>query len=327
MHHYDGDTLSWDRPIRKELDLVEEDIRKSVFSDQTLLTDICMHVIGAGGKRMRPGLALLSYKAVGGDEAPNIIGIAAAFELIHSATLIHDDINDDGEIRRGKVAAYRKYGVQKALIAGDFLFVRSFRLGGFWNQKVVETISDACTATAESEILQNAWEFDPQTPLDQYLKIIEGKTAMPMWAAARVGAYLGGGSEEQIQAMGQFGLNLGMAFQIVDDMLDINGDIKDLGKARGVDFMDGKPTLPLMVAMRDGKVGPRLSKMFVKREKSKQEIDEALGLVLRTRALEESLEHAREFGKKALTHLSTLGESEFKDSMRDLVEAVLDRRK
>jgi octaprenyl-diphosphate synthase len=327
MHHYDGDTLSWDGPIRKELDLVEADIRKSVHSDQDLLTEICMHVIGAGGKRMRPGMALLAYKAVGGQEAPNIIGIAAAFELIHSATLIHDDINDDGEIRRGKVAAYKKFGVQKALIAGDFLFVRSFRLGGFWNQKVVEIISDACTATAESEILQNAWEFDPDTPLDQYLKIIEGKTAMPIWAAARVGAFLGGGSEEQIEAMGHFGLNLGMAFQIVDDTLDINGDVKDLGKSRGVDFMDGKPTLPLMVAMKDARVGPDLKRLFVKREKSRSEVDQALAMVMQTRALQESLEHAQDFGQKALAYLSSLDASQFKESMRELVEAVLDRRK
>jgi len=319
--------LSWDRPIRKELDLVEESIRKSVCSDQNLLTDICMHVIGAGGKRIRPGLALLAYKAVGGQEAPNIVGIAAAFELIHSATLIHDDINDDGEIRRGKIAAYRKFGVQKALIAGDFLFVRSFRLGGCWNQKVVEIISDACTATAESEILQNAWEFDPETPLHQYLKIIEGKTAMPMWAAARVGAYLGGGSEEQIEAMGRYGLDLGMAFQIIDDMLDINGEVKDLGKSRGIDFMDGKPTLPLMVAMRDPVVGPELARMFVNEEKSRAEVDAALQMVLRTCALEESLEHARDFGRKALSHLSLLDESECKQSMRELVVAVLDRRK
>ena len=327
MHHYDGDNLSWDTPIRKELDLVEEDIRKSVYSEQNLLTDICMHVIGAGGKRIRPGIALLSYKAVGGPQAPNIIGIAAAFELIHSATLIHDDINDSGEIRRGQVAAYKKYGVQKALIAGDFLFVRSFRLGGFWNQKVVEIISDACTATAESEILQNAWEFDPHTPLDQYLRIIEGKTAMPMEAAARVGAYLGNGTEEQIDAMGNYGLNIGMAFQIIDDMLDIDGDVKDLGKPRGIDFTDGKPTLPLMVAMKDKRIGPRLEKMFIKRQKTKPEIEEALELVMQTDALKESRKKAREYGDRAIFHLSKVEDSECTESMRALVEAVLDRKK
>jgi len=318
--------LSWDTPIRKELDLVEEEIWKNVDSKQALLMDICMHVIGAGGKRIRPGLALLAYKAVGGKSAPNIIGIAAAFELIHSATLIHDDINDSGELRRGRVAAYKKFGVQKALIAGDFLFVRSFRLGGYWNQKVVEIISEACTATAESEILQQAYEFDPNTRLETYLKIIEGKTAMSMWAACKVGAYLGEGAQRQIEHIGQFGLNVGMAFQIVDDMLDINGNVKDLGKPKGVDLTDGKPTLPLMIAMKDKKVGKRLSAIFVKEKKGKEEVEEALELVLRTDALERSHKKACGFADKALDHLSTIKDSSYKESMQQLVESILNRK-
>ena len=318
--------MSWDAPIRKEMDLVEEEIRRAVSSKQVLLTDICMHVIGAGGKRIRPGLTLLSYKAVGGKEAPNIIGIAAAFELIHSATLIHDDINDHGELRRGKIAAYKKFGAHKALIAGDFLFVRSFRLGGQWNQQVVETISEACTATAESEIMQNSYENDPDTPLDAYLGIIAGKTAMPMWAASRVGAFMGGGSPEQIEAMGHFGLAIGMAFQIVDDMLDIIGDERSLGKPHGIDFIDGKPTLPLMEAMKDPEVGPVLSAMFVKPRKSLAEVEEALKLVRSTKALEESMKVARKFADQAIEHLEVLNGSAYTKSMAELVESVLDRK-
>jgi len=318
--------LSWDAPIRKEMDRVEEEIRAAVASEQGLLTDICMHVIGAGGKRIRPGLVLLSYKAVGGREPEKVLGIAASFELIHSATLIHDDINDHGEIRRGKAAAYKKYGVQKALVAGDFLFVRSFRLGGQWNQEVVNIISEACTATAESEILQNAYEFEPATPLDAYLQIIAGKTAMPMWAAARIGAFLGGGTPEQIDAMGRYGLAIGMAFQIVDDMLDITGDERTLGKAHGIDFLDGKPTLPLIEAMKDPEVGGRLAEMFSKEEKSHEDVEEALSMVKRTKALEESYKVAKKFGDAALGHLSAINGSSYKKSLTDLVEAVVDRR-
>jgi len=318
--------LSWDAPIRKEMDKVEEEIRKAVGSEQGLLTDICMHVIGAGGKRIRPGLVLLSYCAVGGEEPSKVIGIAASFELIHSATLIHDDINDHGEIRRGKAAAYKKYGVQKALVAGDFLFVRSFRLGGQWSQEVVNIISEACTATAESEILQNAYEFEPATPLDTYLQIIAGKTAMPMWAATRVGASLGEGTPEQIEAMGQFGLATGMAFQIVDDVLDIIGDERALGKPHGMDFMDGKPTLPLIEAMKDPLVGERLAEMFSKEEKSREDVEEALGLIKQTKALDESIKVARRFADAALGHLDVLDGSSFKRSMSELVEAVVDRK-
>ena len=318
--------MSWDAPIRKEMDLVEEEIRRAVSSEQGLLTDICMHVIGAGGKRVRPGLTLLSYKAVGGNETRDIVGIAAAFELIHSATLIHDDINDHGELRRGKIAAYKKFGVQKALVAGDFLFVRSFRLGGQWNQQVVETISEACTATAESEIMQNTYENDPDTPLDAYLKIIAGKTAMPMWAASRVGAFLGKGSPEQVEAMGHFGLDIGMAFQIVDDMLDITGDERTLGKPHGIDFLDGKPTLPLMEAMKDPEVGPVLSALFMREGKTLADAEEALRLVRGTKALEESKKVARRFVDRAISHLEVLDGSAYRKSMAELAESVLERK-
>jgi len=318
--------LSWDTPIRKEMDRVEEEIRNAVNSEQGLLTDICMHVIGAGGKRIRPGLVLLSYKSVGGKETQKVVGIAASFELIHSATLIHDDINDHGEIRRGKVAAYKKFGVQKALVAGDFLFVRSFRLGGQWNQEIVNIISEACTATAESEILQNAYELEPATPMEAYLQIIAGKTAMPMWAAARVGAFLGEGTPEQIDAIGQFGLAMGMAFQIVDDILDIIGDERSLGKPHGIDFLDGKPTLPLIVAMKDPLVGERLADMFSKEEKSHEEVEEALRLIKQTEAVNGSLKIARKFADAAIGHLSVLDGSPYKKSMAEMVEAVVDRK-
>ena len=318
--------MSWDAPIRKEMDRVEEEIRDAVTSEQGLLTDIAMHVIGAGGKRIRPGLVLLSYKAVGGKEPQKVVGIAASFELIHSATLIHDDINDHGEIRRGKAAAYKKYGVQKALVAGDFLFVRSFRLGGQWSQEIVNIISDACTATAESEILQNAYEFVPDTPVEAYLQIIAGKTAMPMWAASRVGGFLGGGTQEQIDALGRFGLEVGMAFQIVDDMLDITGDEQTLGKPHGIDFLDGKPTLPLIKAMKDPVVGERLAEMFAKEQKSHEEVEEALRLIMQTDALEESVKVARKFADAAHGHLEALDGTPFKKSLSELVEAVVDRK-
>lgn len=326
MRDYDGDKLSWETPIKHEMKQVEGEILKSVSSEQDLLTDICMHVIGAGGKRIRPGLALLTYKAVGGKDAPNVIGIAASFELIHSATLIHDDINDDGEIRRSRVAAYKKYGVQKALIAGDFLFVRSFRLGGYWIPRVVEIVSDAATAMAEAEIIQGHYERQPDTPYDVYMKIIEGKTAKIMEAAALVGAFLGGADEEQIRSLGGYGLKVGMAFQIIDDTLDINGTEKELGKPKGIDFLDGKPTLPIMLAAKDGSVGARIAELFRQEEKSAIEVEEALSLIMKTSALEESRKVAQEFIVQALRDLDHLKPSIYKDSLRSLAEFVVRRK-
>ena len=319
--------MPWDTPILNELEQVDARIRSSVYCEESLLTEICFHVIGEGGKRIRPGVALLSHKAVGGMEKDKIINLAASFELIHSATLIHDDINDLGEIRRGREAAYKKYGVQKALIAGDFLFVRSFRLGGTWDNRVVQMVADAATAIAESEILQSSHEFDPSVSKEICEKIIEGKTAKIIEAAAMVGSYLGKGSEDQVQMLGAYGLNLGMAFQIIDDILDIDGDESQLGKSKGVDFIDGKPTLPLMFAMKDSQYGDRLAGMFVKREKTKREVEEALQLVLKTDAILRSIKIAEEFKTKALQNLKGLPNSVYKESLIQLAGMVVDRRK
>jgi len=310
-----------------ELEQVEARIRSSLNRKESLLTEICLHVIGAGGKRIRPGVALLSFKAVGGKKDQKIVNLAASFELIHSATLIHDDINDLGEIRRGREAAYKKYGVQKALIAGDFLFVRSFRLGGTWDTQVVQIVADAATAIAESEILQSSHEFDPSVSQKVCEKIIEGKTAKIIEAAAMVGSYLGKGSEDQVQMLGAYGLNLGMAFQIVDDILDIDGSESQLGKSKGVDFIDGKPTLPLMFAMEDPRSGERLAEMFIRREKTKRQVEEALRLVKKTDAIVRSFEAAEGFKSKALKNLNGLPDSIFKESLAHLAEMVVARRK
>jgi octaprenyl-diphosphate synthase len=309
------------------MEQVEARIRSSVDCEENLLTDICCHVIGAGGKRIRPGIALLSHKAVGGKGGDDIINLAASFELIHSATLIHDDINDLGEIRRGREAAYKKYGVQKALIAGDFLFVRSFRLGGSWDNRIVEMVANAATAIAESEIVQSAHEFDPSVSQAICEKIIEGKTAKIIEAAAMVGAYLGKGSEEQLQSLGAYGLNLGMAFQIIDDVLDVDGDESHLGKSKGVDFIDGKPTLPLMFAIKDPQYGKTLAKMFVKREKTKQDVTKALSMVKKTDAVARSYKIAEKYKGKAVKEIKGLPDSVFKESLMQLAEMVVLRRK
>jgi octaprenyl-diphosphate synthase len=309
------------------MEQVEARIRSSVDCEENLLTDICCHVIGAGGKRIRPGIALLSHKAVGGKESKDIINLAASFELIHSATLIHDDINDLGEIRRGREAAYKKYGVQKALIAGDFLFVRSFRLGGSWDNRIVQLVADAATAIAESEIVQSAHEFDPSITQEVCEKIIEGKTAKIIEAAAMVGAYLGKGSEDQLQRLGTYGLNLGMAFQIIDDILDVDGDESQLGKSKGVDFIDGKPTLPLMFAIQDRENGNKLAKLFAKRVKTKKDVEEALKLVRKTDAVGRSYKIAEDYKSKAIMELKGIPDSVFKESLIQLAEIVVSRRK
>ncbi|NYT15059.1 MAG: polyprenyl synthetase family protein [Methanomassiliicoccales archaeon] len=317
--------LSWDEPISEELLMVENEIRRNVQSQQEMLTEISMHIIGSGGKRIRPGVSLLAYHAVGGQKPDEIIGIAAAFEIIHSATLIHDDINDGGHTRRGVVTAYRKYGVQQALIAGDFLFVKGFRLGGSLGQELVDVIADACTGMAESEILQGQYEKNPSTSLDVYIKIIKGKTAKPFEAGARTGATLGGGSSEQVNALGLFGLNLGIAFQIIDDILDITGDASVLGKPRGMDFLEGKPTLPLILALNNGCNGLRLKELFVKKEKDTEEIEEVLEYLSHSDVLEEARRYARTYASNAVDSLDIIAESEYKEALIKLADKVVKR--
>jgi octaprenyl-diphosphate synthase len=315
----------WDASIAEELRMVEEEIGKSVLSQQKLLTEISMHVIGSGGKRIRPGVAILAYKAVGGTDISKIIGIAAAFELIHSATLIHDDINDDGKMRRGRISAFKKFGVQRALVAGDFLFVKGFKLGGPQDRRVVDYLADACTNMAESEILQGYYAHDPKTPIDDYLRIIEGKTARPIEAGAKVGAFIGGGKPERIEALGNYGLNLGLAFQITDDILDIVGSEETLGKPKGMDFLDGTPTLPLILAMNDGVNGRRISALFRKKRKSPDELREALLLLSRSDALGDAKEYAREFSHEAIQYLDSIPPSIYRESLQTLARVVIER--
>jgi len=317
---------TWDAPVQKELILVEEQLRESIRSEQPLLTEISNYVITSGGKRMRPAVAILIFKATGGTDPEKVIKVASAFELIHSATLIHDDINDHGEMRRGRQAAYKKYGTQKALIAGDFLFVKSFALGGAFDEKVIGVVAEACTGIAESEILQSDYEHNQETNVDVYISIIEGKTARPFEAGARVGSYLADASPAVMESMASYGLNIGIAFQIVDDILDITGEEKTLGKQHGIDIIDGKPTLPLIMAMKDKTHGDRIKAIFKKDKKGLEEVAEAIALVKLTNAVEASSDLAEEYANKALLDLEVLKPSEYKEALKALTKAILERK-
>jgi len=315
---------SWDHSIKDELNQVEQVIHRSIQSEQPILTDICDYVISSGGKRIRPGVTILSYLANGGKDVSDAVKIAAAFEMIHSATLIHDDINDHSEMRRGKQSAYKRFGLQQALIGGDFLFVKAFAIGGFFNEDIVELVAFACTAIAESEIVQIEREGQI-APMDVYLSIIEGKTAKPIMAGARIGAYLAKADPSRVHNMGEFGINIGMAFQIVDDILDIVGTEKTLGKPRMVDFDERKATLPLIYAMNDGGSGKRLSELFHLKEKRSQDVEEALKLIAKTTAIEQARVKAQEYADKALLTLDGVPESIHKEGLRKLAETVVNR--
>jgi len=316
---------AWDSVISDHLNQVDAVMQESIQSRSAELTEICAHVIKAGGKRMRPGICILSFLAAGGDDPRRIIRTAAAFEMIHNATLIHDDINDQSEIRRGAVTAHRKYTVPKALIAGDFLFVQGFRLGGAMDEAIVDAIAEASVAMAESEFTQADFEHVPEADEAVYERIIEGKTARPIEAGARVGSYLAGASAEVMEGMGHFALNIGLAFQIADDILDVEGDKNKTGKRPGIDIMEGKPTLPIIYAMQDPVHGPRIREIFQARDISDALVDEALELIQKTDSLDRCRQRASHLVQEARQGLALLPPSIYRDSLEALADYVVVR--
>ena len=321
-------TTTWEFGVSHELELVERRIRESLVSEEPLLTEIAQYVIGAGGKRIRPTVTLLAFQAVGGKAVEKTVDIAAALELIHSATLIHDDINDGGMERRGRPAAYLKYGLQEALVTGDFLFSKAFRIGGKLDDEIVDLTARVCAALAEGEILQKRHVGNVNIAWKEYLDIITRKTAMPIATGARVGALLGAGTLAQIEAAGDYGMNLGISFQIVDDILDVVGDGVALGKRPGMDIKEGNVTILAIHALEDGNVSDRseLIRILRKRKKDWGEVQTALRLIQESGAVEKAREQARRFGDNARDALDGLPEGETAGRMRDLVEFVLSRQ-
>jgi len=311
-------TTSLDFGVAKEMALVEAKIRQSIVSEEPLLHDIARYVIDAGGKRIRPMVTLLAFRALGGTDVSQAIDLAAALELIHSATLIHDDINDGGEMRRGRLTAYKKFGLQNALITGDFLFVKAFGIGGKFDAEIVELTADACAALAEGEIRQKRHAFDTNVSHQEYVDIITRKTALPIMAGARL---------EDIEAVGEYGLNLGIAFQIVDDILDVVGDGARLGKRTGTDLREGNVTLVAIHALNDGSsIDVRsLERLIAKRRKREEDVQRGLGLLRDSGAIEKARAEAFAFGQLAKKALDPLPESDAKASMVQLVDYVLSR--
>jgi len=313
--------------VGKELALVEKRLRESTVSEEPLLTDIARYVIDAGGKRIRPIVTLLSFQALGGKDIGQAVDLATALELIHSATLIHDDINDGSETRRGRAAAYRKFGLQNALITGDYLFVKAFGIGGKFDAGIVELTANACAALAEGEIRQKRHAYDLDVTKDEYLDIIRRKTALPIMAGAKIAGLLAGARLEDVDAVGDFGLNLGIAFQIVDDILDVIGDGARLGKPAGTDIKEGNVTLVAIHALNNGSTidHSALARILAKRRKEDAEIRHALDMLRDSGAVEKARVDARHYGFLAKEALEPLPETEAKASLLKLVDYVLSR--
>ena len=320
-------TNAWDFGVLDELALVEKKIRESVVSEEPLLTDIATYVIAAGGKRIRPTVTLLSFRALGGKDPQQAVNLAAALELIHSAPLIHDDINDGGEMRRGRPAAYKKFGLQNALVTGDFLFVKAFGIGGQFDGDIVELTANACAALAEGEVRQKRHAFDTSVTKDEYVDIIRRKTALPIMAGAKIAGLLAGARLEDVDAVGDYGLYLGIAFQIVDDILDVIGDGARLGTPAGTDLKEGNVTLPAIYALNDGLAVDKveLARILRAPRKASADLDHALTVLRSSGAVEKAWADARAYGDSAKQAVARLPPSEAKVNMLRLVDFVLTR--
>lgn len=231
---------------------VDRVIRASLHSDVVLVRQVSEYIINSGGKRLRPVLVLLSAGAHGYQGQAHF-ELAAVVEFIHTATLLHDDVVDESELRRGKETANALFGNAASVLVGDFLYSRAFQMMvAVENMQVMRILSDATNTIAEGEVLQLLNCHDPDIDEENYLRVIRYKTAKLFEAAARLGSVIGNGTTEQQTAMAQYGMHLGTAFQLIDDVLDYSGNFLETGKNIGDDLAEGKPTLPLLYAMKHG---------------------------------------------------------------------------
>ncbi len=309
--------------IATELTQVEEKLTDLLVSREPLLSEIALHLIGGGGKRVRPAMALLIFKACGGDVVVDMIDVAVALELIHSATLLHDDIIDGGKTRRGRPSAFSQYGLADTLVTGDFLFSKAFELCGRFEERIVRWAADACISLTEGEIMQGRFRRNPSVTVDDYLEIIARKTASLFSQGARVAAHLAGAGEQAAEAMWACGFNIGMAFQVVDDLLDVEGDEGLTGKPVGIDLRDGNPSLPLILALeRDEHV----RRVFLTPDPDDAAIADALQRVRGLGVLPTVRRLAEDYTRRARTLLAGLPYSVFREALDCIITEIEERR-
>jgi len=312
--------------LAEDLAATEAIIHARMTSPVGVIPNLAAHLVDAGGKRIRPMITLASARLLGGggDAARKL---AAAVEFIHSATLLHDDVVDDGGMRRGKKSANRVWGNSASVLVGDFLFARSFNLmveSG--DLMVLDILARAASVIAEGEVMQLAAANDAETSRERYMQIIDAKTAALFAAAARAGAVVAGRPGAEAEALETYGRELGLAFQLVDDALDYGGLSATLGKDVGNDFREGKVTLPVVFARDAGDEGERAFwRRAMSGERTDDDFHRALALLRRRDAIAQTLEAARAHAAVASEALMRLPENAYRETLIDLVNFVVER--
>jgi len=303
-----------------EADMAEVDrvIRERLHSDVALVRQVSEYIIHSGGKRLRPALVVMAAKALGYQGALHH-EMAAVVEFIHTATLLHDDVVDASDLRRGRDTANALFGNATSVLVGDFLYSRAFQMMVSANSmRVMQVLSDATNVIAEGEVLQLMNCNDPDIDEADYLRVIRYKTAKLFEAAGRLGAIVNNSPREIEDALGEYGMHLGTAFQIIDDVLDYSGDTDLIGKNVGDDLAEGKPTLPLLFAMKHGT--PEESSVIRKaiQEGDSSNFQQILEIVQRTGALDHAHRQAEAESILAQAALTAIPSSQHKDALLEL---------
>ena len=304
---------------------VDAVVRRRLASDVALIDQIAHYIIGAGGKRIRPRLVLMFAAALGfeGDER---FELAAIVEFIHTATLLHDDVVDESSLRRGQQTANALFGNAASVLVGDFLYSRAFQMMVDMNRmRVLAVLADATNVIAEGEVLQLMNMHDPDLAVDDYLRVIRFKTAKLFEASARLGAVLANAPSVIENACADYGRSLGTAFQLVDDLLDYEGDTHALGKNVGDDLREGKPTLPLLVAMARSTAPERDLIRHAIEHGEIERLPEIIAVVRRTGALAATRDAARAEAAKAQASLAALPDTPARQALLELCLRSVDR--
>jgi octaprenyl-diphosphate synthase len=301
-----------------EMAKVDRFIHESLHSDVVLINQIANYIVSSGGKRLRPMLLILSARACG-YQGEQHISLAAIIEFIHTATLLHDDVVDESDTRRGKQTAHAVFGNAASVLVGDFLYSRSFQMMvGIDSMRVMEIMADATNTIAEGEVLQLLNLGDPEISESSYFQVIENKTAKLFEAACRLGAVLAGTDQATEENLATFGNKLGLAFQIADDVMDYDGDVETMGKNVGDDLAEGKPTLPLIHARAaTDEAGQAVIDRAV-RHGDNDNLDKVLTIIRSTGALGTAMDTARLNAKSALQEIAGLVDSDWQSALQDL---------
>jgi len=313
--------------VATDMERVNATILSRTGSDVTMIPEVANHLISSGGKRLRPMLTLAAARLCGYPGARHV-GLAASVEFIHTATLLHDDVVDASDLRRGLATANAVWGNKSSVLVGDFLFSRAFELmvedGSL---EVLAILSHASAVIAEGEVLQLVTSNDTETTEAAYLQVIRSKTAQLFAAATRIGAVLAERPRSEVEALDAFGLNLGIAFQLIDDLLDYAAVQAELGKTVGDDFREGKITLPVVLAFNRGNEEERSfwRRTLEELDQREGDLERAIQLLRAHGALAETMERARTYGLAARAALAPFRECPEKRALDEVIDFCLER--